>query len=86
MPGKNDRFPLLFINDSYGDGWRAATLLIRECCMLRLIDELSDKPEWRRKVQDDAIAKKWKEEALAMDWKKYLEHADFTPAMADAVR
>ncbi|KAI8273005.1 hypothetical protein K4K60_011447 [Colletotrichum sp. SAR11_57] len=70
--------------DWIGGGWRAATLLIRECCMIKFINVLSDKPEWWRKVQDDEIAGKWKKEALAMDWTLYLKHADFTPAMADA--
>ncbi|KAM0486638.1 hypothetical protein ACHAP7_002441 [Fusarium lateritium] len=84
MPKKENRFPLLFMEDNYENGWRAATLLIRESCMLKLMDTLSDKPDWWLKVRDDEIANKWKEEALAMDWKLYREYADFTPAMADA--
>ncbi|KAI8299150.1 hypothetical protein K4K61_010911 [Colletotrichum sp. SAR11_59] len=84
MPDAEDRFPLLYMDDRWGGGWRAATLLIRECCMMKFINALSDKPEWWRKVQDDEIAGKWKKEALSMDWTLYLKHADFTPAMADA--
>ncbi|KAH7142168.1 hypothetical protein EDB81DRAFT_723437 [Dactylonectria macrodidyma] len=84
MPKKGERFPLLFMEDNYENGWRAATLLIRESCMLKLINELSDKPEWWRKVRDDEIASRWKKEALAMDWTSYRNYADFTPAMADA--
>ncbi|EWZ49067.1 hypothetical protein FOZG_00037 [Fusarium oxysporum Fo47] len=53
-------------------------------CMLKLINELSDKPEWWRKVKDEAISSKWKKEALEMDWTSYRKHADFTSAMADA--
>jgi uncharacterized cysteine cluster protein YcgN (CxxCxxCC family) len=60
-------------------------LLIRESCMLKLINELSDKPEWWRKVRDDEISSKWKKEALEMDWTSYRKHADFTSVMADAV-
>ncbi|KAI8168177.1 hypothetical protein K4K49_005095 [Colletotrichum sp. SAR 10_70] len=84
MPDAENRFPLLYMDDRWGGGWRAATLLIRECCMMKFINALSDKPEWWRKVQDDEIAGKWKKEALSMDWTLYLKHADFTPAMADA--
>ena len=53
--------------------------------MLKLINELSDKPEWWRKVKDDEIAAKWKKEALEMDWGAIQRWGDFTPAMADAV-
>lgn len=73
------------MEDNYENGWRAATLLIRESCMLKLVDTLSDKSDWWLKVRDPKIANKWKEEALAMDWKLYRQYADFTPAMADAV-
>lgn len=65
--------------------WAAATLLIREVCMLRVVEDLTNKPEWWRKVRDPDVAARWKAEALAMDWPAYREHADFTPAMADAV-
>lgn len=75
-------FPVLGSDE---DGWKAATLLIREVCMLSAVEELTNKPEWWLKCRDPEITKKWKEEALAMDWSAIREHADFTPAMADAV-
>ncbi|KAM0230035.1 hypothetical protein ACHAPO_009587 [Fusarium lateritium] len=84
MPDEEDRFPLLFLNDDFGDGWEAPALLIRECCMLKLMDELTDKPRWWQKINDENIVTKWKQEALEMDWKSYLRYGDFTPAMADA--
>ncbi|KAI3578651.1 hypothetical protein IWW34DRAFT_737870 [Fusarium oxysporum f. sp. albedinis] len=84
MPDEKHRFPLLFLNDDFGDGWKAVVLLIRECCMLKFIDKLSDKPRWWQKINDDEIVTKWKKEALAMDWKSYLKHADFTSAMVNA--
>lgn len=81
-----DVFPMLFAhNGDDNNVWKAATLLIREVCMLRLVEELTNKPEWWRKVHDPAIAARWKAEALAFDWASYREHGDFTPAMADAV-
>lgn len=67
MPEPKHRFPLLFIEDNYEEGWRAATLTIRESYMLKLVDKLSDKPEWGRKVRDHDIASKWKQEALEID-------------------
>ena len=71
MPEYGDRFPLLFMEDNSEGGWRAAALLISESCMLRHINELSDKLGWWRKVRDDEIVSKWKTEALAMDWASY---------------
>ena len=82
----SDVFPMLFAhNGDDNNVWKAATLLIREVCMLRLVEELTNKPEWWRKVRDPAIAARWKAEALAFDWAAYREYGDFTPAMADAV-
>lgn len=65
--------------------WAARTLLIREICMLAAVEELTNKPEWWLKCRDPDIAARWKEEALALDWASIRTHADFTPAMADAV-
>ncbi|TVY66708.1 hypothetical protein Focb16_v009887 [Fusarium oxysporum f. sp. cubense] len=56
IPEPKHRFPLLFMEDNYEEGWQAATLTIRESCMLKLVDKLSDKPEWWRKVRDHDIA------------------------------
>ncbi|KAI1504770.1 hypothetical protein F5X99DRAFT_370922 [Biscogniauxia marginata] len=84
MPGKGERFPVLFLGGDEYKQWKAATLLIRERCMLMLVNELSEKPEWWRKVKDDEITARWKKEALEMKWASYLRYADFTPAMADA--
>lgn len=75
-------FPVLGTEE---EGWKASTLLIREVCMLAAIEELTNKPEWWLKCRDPEITARWKEEALAMDWAAIRRHADFTPAMADAV-
>ncbi|VUC20371.1 unnamed protein product [Clonostachys rosea] len=76
-----ERFPVL-VGDRDLD-WLANTLLIREACMLELMETLTNKPEWWVKVFDSEITSKWKMEALGMDWGQYLEHADFTPNMVD---
>ncbi|PHH75721.1 hypothetical protein CDD82_4316 [Ophiocordyceps australis] len=82
MPSSHDRFPVL-MGDQYKD-WAAATLLIREVCMLKMIEDLTNKPDWWLKVHNPHIAARWKREALAMNWPAYRDHADFTPNMADA--
>lgn len=53
--------------------------------MLKLMEELTNKPEWWLKVRDPKISSKWKAEALAMDWEAYRTYADFTDGMAEAV-
>lgn len=68
------------------EGWKATTLLVREVAMMGAIEEITNKPEWWLKCREPEVAKKWKEEALALDWSTIRQHADFTPAMADAVR
>lgn len=83
MPPADQRFPVLIGVHEWD--WKAATLLIREVCMLKFIEDLTNKTEWWIKVQSSQIADKWKQEALQMDWKAYRQHADFTPAMADSV-
>ncbi|KAG5789209.1 hypothetical protein H9Q69_011738 [Fusarium xylarioides] len=71
--------------DGEGEGdWRATTLTIREVCMLKVIEDLTNKPEWWIKVNDDEIAAKWKKEAMEMPWGEYRVFGDFTQAMADA--
>lgn len=50
------------------------------------IEEITNKSDWWVKVHDAEIAARWKAEALEMNWAAFLKYADFTPAMADAVR
>lgn len=83
MPLDGHRFPVLIGVHNYD--WKAATLLIREVCMFKFIEELTNKAQWWEKVFDPRIADKWKQEALQMNWEEYRTFADFTPAMADAV-
>ncbi|KAJ4115383.1 hypothetical protein NW768_011235 [Fusarium equiseti] len=81
MPDDDDHFPLLLGVDL---DFEAATLTNRELCMLRFIEEITNKPEWWVKVNDETIASRWKAEALEFDWGRYLKYGDFTPAMANA--
>lgn len=77
-------FPALIAID--GEDWAATTLTIREVCMIRLVEDLTNKPEWWRKVKDPEIAAKWKKEALEMPWSEYVKYGHFEESMADAVR
>lgn len=47
-------------------GSNSTMLLVREVAMMIVMDSLTDKPDWHRKVFDDDIASKWTEEALAI--------------------
>lgn len=39
---------------------------MRELAMMDIMDKLTDKPDWHKKVLDEEIVTKWKEEALAI--------------------
>ncbi|KAM0263596.1 hypothetical protein ACHAPA_008685 [Fusarium lateritium] len=79
-------FPVMLsdTNPDNGSIWGATTLTVREVCMLKVIEELTNKPEWWRKVNDPDIAAKWMEEAMAMPWADYRPNGDFTQLMANA--
>ncbi|KAL6900578.1 hypothetical protein GGI43DRAFT_405762 [Trichoderma evansii] len=81
MPPEDQRFPVLI--GAQGYDWKATTLLIREVCMFKFIEEITNKAQWWEKVFNPQIAEKWKQEALEMNWKEYRNYADFTPAMAE---
>lgn len=53
--------------------------------MIKVIEEITNKPGWCDDVRHAHIAAKWKKEILGLDWSKYLSYADFTPSMADLV-
>ncbi|KAK0760908.1 hypothetical protein N5P37_005847 [Trichoderma harzianum] len=63
--------------------WAAGPLFIKELCILKAIEEITNKPRWWDHVRDTRITDGWKKEMLALDWSNYLNHAIFTPLMAD---
>ncbi|KAM0253378.1 hypothetical protein ACHAQJ_007273 [Trichoderma viride] len=81
MPSAKDRFPVIITNE--GLKWTAQALLIRELCMLKLVEEITNKPDWWNKVRDAHITCRWKQEILELDWGKYVKYADFTSSMAE---
>ncbi|TFK71823.1 hypothetical protein BDN72DRAFT_837201 [Pluteus cervinus] len=48
-----------------GDAQLPMTTL-REFTIMRLLSAITDKPDWEKKVFDEVISKKWKQEALAI--------------------
>ncbi|KAK1523930.1 uncharacterized protein CCOS01_09017 [Colletotrichum costaricense] len=82
LPDKRDRFPVLM--EDTNKSWKASTLLIREVCMLKFMEDITNKPEWWRKVRDPVISAKWKKEVQTLDWAAYRSHGDFTKNMAEA--
>jgi len=64
--------------------WEAHPLTVREICMLSMMSRLTDKPDWHRKVFDEEIVAKWKNEALESDWAAAgIKHGDFSAKMFD---
>jgi hypothetical protein len=47
-------------------GGQSDLLPVRELAMLSIMDRLTDKEEWHKKVFNDKIVSKWREEALAI--------------------
>lgn len=48
------------------EGWQGLRLTARELAMLGLIESITDKPDWDKKVFNGAIVDKWREEAMAL--------------------
>ncbi|RSL49029.1 hypothetical protein CEP53_009311 [Fusarium sp. AF-6] len=72
-----------YLHGVYG-GWNAPTLMNREVCMLKFVEDTTNEPEWWLKVREPDNVLQWKRQALEMPWAEYRPHADFTEAMADA--
>ncbi|KAF1929857.1 uncharacterized protein M421DRAFT_60135 [Didymella exigua CBS 183.55] len=61
--------------------WAHDVTTIRERCMLSFIDSISDKPEWTRKVHDEEIVSKWRQETKELDWAGVVQGGDFSDEM-----
>lgn len=59
--------------------WWGKPLTVRELNMIELMNQITDKPSWDRKVFDDTITEKWRQEA------RDAEDLDVTEAMFDWV-
>lgn len=65
--------------------WSGTPLMLRERNMLAVMDRLTDKPEWSRKLFDEDIVAKWKKEALDM-FKNEPPEKQFSENMWNHVR
>lgn len=57
---------------------RAATSMIlpvREIAMMSVMDSLTDKEDWHKKVFDDGIISKWREEAMSIPDEDFVQLA-----------
>jgi hypothetical protein len=63
-PQENSHYPI----GAHGScrGADSDMLPIRELAMMSIMDRLTDKEDWQKKVFDDEIVSKWREEALAI--------------------
>ena len=47
--------------------WSGTILTVRELNMMAIMDKITDKPDWDKKVFDDTIVQKWRQEALGTE-------------------
>lgn len=59
--------------------WSGTILTVRELNMMAIMDKITDKPDWDKKVFDETILSKWRQEALA------IEGMDISEKMLDWV-
>lgn len=64
--------------------WSGTPLMLSERNMMTVMDRLTDKPEWSRKVFDEITVSKWKKEAIDM-FKDEPLGKQFSVAMWDYV-
>lgn len=60
----NDDFYPTFPSALFGGGLSLG-ITVREQRMMAFVSDVTDKPEWERKVFDEEIVSKWREEASA---------------------
>ncbi|KAL8871122.1 MAG: hypothetical protein Q9174_002983 [Haloplaca sp. 1 TL-2023] len=58
--GQTEKFPIALIDE----GYEAEMFPIRDFIIMELVNTITDKPEWQRKVFDEAIVAKWRAETL----------------------
>lgn len=65
--------------------WSASPLMFRERHMINLMGHLTDKPDWKREIQDEEIVKKWRKESIER-WRDEPVEKQFSEKMFDYVR
>jgi hypothetical protein len=56
-------------------GSKSVLLPVREVAIMGIMDRLTDKEVWHKKVFDDAIVEKWREEATAIPDEEFMKVA-----------
>ena len=56
-------FPSALVAPSSYDRWASQGITLREQRMMGFISDITDKPEWERKVFDEEVVDKWRAEA-----------------------
>lgn len=56
-------FPSALVPHWEDGSWASYGVTLRELRMMAFINDITDKPEWERKVFDEAIVEKWRAEA-----------------------
>jgi hypothetical protein len=56
-------------------GAKSDLLSIRELAMMSIMDSLTDKEDWQKKVFDDKTVSRWREEALAIPDEQFCDLA-----------
>lgn len=79
LPLRNDDWDTL---DLYPHGAHSSDgasdsdlLYVRELAMMDVMEKLTDKPDWHKKVFDDTIVARWRNEALAVPDKELFKLA-----------
>jgi hypothetical protein len=79
--GNYNRYPIgAYAQDSGAD---SLPLLVRELAMMDVMDKITDKPDWHKKVFDDSIVSKWQKEALAIPDEELYKLATSGKSMND---
>ncbi|KAI6390891.1 hypothetical protein MCOR23_009299 [Pyricularia oryzae] len=72
-----------------GSGPRINPYFVREVAMMLIMEQLTDKQGWERKVFDQAIVDKWRKEALAIPdeqwWREIAQNAEDLEAPAGII-
>jgi hypothetical protein len=70
--------------------WAPEPLTVRERNMMQLINALTDKPDWRRKVFNETILAKWRAEAVTEEGQgfteKMFDYVSITSVLHDSSR